>query len=189
MRADRLGRRGHLGRVGVGSAEGDVVANRAGEEEAFLRDDPELAPQRRLRDVPEVDSVDRDPPFARVVEAREELRDRRLPGAGVSDERDRRSRRDVEVDAVQDLGPVAVAEAHVLEADVALDLLEVAGAGLVADLGLLVHHVHDLVERRDRREERVVELRELLDRVEEVRQVEDEREAASRPSRLPSKTR
>ena len=49
-------------------------------------------------------------------------------------------------------------------------------SGLSRDLGLLVEHVHDLVERGDRGQERVVELRELLDRVEEVRQVEDERE-------------
>ena len=44
----------------VGPAEGDVVAHRAGEEEALLRDDPELAPQRLLRHLAEVDAVDRD---------------------------------------------------------------------------------------------------------------------------------
>ncbi len=97
----------------------------------------------------------------------------------MADERDSRPGWDVEVDAVQHFGTVAVAEAHVLETDAALDLFEVTGAGVVADLGLLVHHVHDLVERRDRREERVVELRKLLDRVEEVRQVEDERQQRS----------
>ena len=32
----------------VGAAEGDVLGDRAGEEEALLRDDPELAAQRLL---------------------------------------------------------------------------------------------------------------------------------------------
>ena len=35
-------------------------ATRAGEEEALLRHDPELAAQRLLRDVAQVDAVDRD---------------------------------------------------------------------------------------------------------------------------------
>ena len=64
----------------------------------------------------------------------------------------------------------------VLEADVALDVRERLGAGLVDDVRLLVEHADDLVQRRRRREERVVELRELLDRVEEVVHVEHEGE-------------
>ena len=44
-------------------------------------------------DVAQVDAVDRDAPLGRVVEAREQLRDRRLAGAGVADERDGRARR------------------------------------------------------------------------------------------------
>ncbi len=51
----------------------------------------------------------------------------------------------------------------------------------VDDLGLLVEHADDLVQRRRRREERVVELRELLDGVEEVVHVEHEGE--QRPER------
>ena len=93
-----------------------------GEEEALLRDDAELAAQRGLGDVAQVDAVDRDPAVARVVEAGEQLRDRRLAGAGVSDERDGRPGGDVEVDPVQHLVAVAVAEAHVLEADVPVDV-------------------------------------------------------------------
>ena len=162
--------------LGIRPPERDVVANGAGEEEALLRNDSELAPKRRLRDVAQVDAVDRDPSFERIVEAGEELRDRRLPGAGVADEGDGRPGGDVEVDPVQHLGSRGVAEANALEADVTLDPVELARVRLVADLGLLVHHVHDLVERGHGREERVVELRELLDRVEEVRQVEDEGE-------------
>ncbi len=43
----------------VGSGEGDVVADRPGEEERLLGDDAELAPQRAHRDVAEVVAVDR----------------------------------------------------------------------------------------------------------------------------------
>ena len=110
-----------LGAGGAGPAEGDVVGDRACEEEALLRNDPELAAERLLGDAAQVGAVDRDPPVARVVEAREQLGDRGLSRAGVPDERDRRARRDVEVEVVQDVREVAVAEADVVEADVAFD--------------------------------------------------------------------
>ena len=44
-----------------------------------------------------------------------------LPGARVAHERDGRPRRDVEVEVVEDVRQVSVAEADVLEADVAAD--------------------------------------------------------------------
>ncbi len=69
----------------------------------------------------------------------------------------------------------------VLEADVAPDVRERRRARPVDDVGRLVEHADDLVERRGRREERVVELRQLLDRVEEVVHVEHEGE--QRPQR------
>ena len=48
--------------------------------------------------------------------------------------------------------------------------------GRVDDLGLLLEHLHDLVERSRRGEVCVVELRQVLHGVEEVREVADERE-------------
>ena len=77
---------------------------------------------------------------------------------------------------MQHLGAAAVGEAHVVEGDAPFDAAEVGGAVGVAHLGLLVHQVRDLVERRDGRQERVVELRELLHRIEEVREVGEERD-------------
>src|SRR5205085_5137889 len=44
----------------TGPAEGDVLGDGAREEEAFLRDDPELTAKRRLRDRAQVHDVDRD---------------------------------------------------------------------------------------------------------------------------------
>ena len=137
---------------------------------------PSCAAQRRLRDLAEVGPVDRDPALARVVEAREQLRDGRLARARVADERDGRPRRDVEVEVVEDVRQLSVAEADVLEADVAPDRGQLTCVGRIDDLRLLVEHRRDPVERRRGGEERVVELRELLHRVEEVRQVEREGE-------------
>ena len=100
VRPDRV-RRGLdllLGRVRP--PEGDVLPNRAREEEALLRDDAELAAQALLRDRAKVVAVDGDAALARVVEARQELRDRGLPCAGVPHERDRRPGRHVQLDAV-----------------------------------------------------------------------------------------
>ena len=137
---------------------------------------PSWLAQRLLRHVAKVDAVDRDAALDRVVEAGEELRDRRLARARVADEGDRRPGGDVEVDSVQHLGARRRSRSGRPRSGRGPRSGRAPGVRLVADLGLLVHHVHDLVERRDRREERVVELRELLDGVEEVRQVEDERE-------------
>ncbi len=176
MGTDGLGRGDDLLLAGVRAAESDVLAHGAGEEEPFLRDDPQLAPQALLGHLAEVVAVDGDPAVARVVEAGEELGDRGLAGAGVPDEGNGRPRGDAQIDPVQDFRPAAVAEADAFEGDSALDLRERAGLRSVLDLRRLVHHVHDLVERGDRGEERVVELRELLHRVEEVRQVEHEGE-------------
>ena len=148
-----------------------------GEEEALLRDDPELAPEALLRHVAQVVAVDRDPAFARVVEAREELGDRRLarrrcgrrarpssrPGRrGRSRAGSRARRRSRSARRRSGRAPSIMRQA--------------ARVRPVEDLRLLVHHVHDLVERGHGREERVVELRELLDGVEEVREVEQEGE-------------
>ncbi len=166
-------------RLGLQAPECDVLGDGSGEQESLLRDDPELSAQRGLGDVPEVDAVDQDPAVARVVEPREQLGDRRLAGARVADQGDRGPRRDVEVEVVQDVGELAVAEPDVIELDMALDLRKVKCSGAVDHLGLLVEHAEDAVERGGSGEERVVQLRELLNRVEEVGEVQREREQRS----------
>ena len=146
----------------------------AGEEETLLRNDPELAAERFLGDVTEVCPVNCDAAGARIVEAHEQFGDGRFPGAGVADESDGCARGDVELQAVQHLGALPVAEANLLEVHMTGDFGERPGVRVVEDLGLLVQHVHDLVECGRGREKRVVELRELLHRVEEVGQIADE---------------
>ena len=129
-------------------------------------------------------------PAGRVVEAGEQLGDRRLAGAGVADERDRRPGRHVERRsraAPRARGRRRSGRRRTRRGPRSRSSsTRVRG---VEHLGLLVEQVGDLVERGDGREERVVELRELLHRVEEVRQVAEERDERRRSSSAPSNTR
>ena len=148
-----------------GPPEGEVVADRAAEQERLLRHDPHLPPQRPRLHVAQVVPVDEHPALARVVEARGELGERRLAGAGRADERDRLARGHVQVDLAQRrLGVRCVGERDVLEGDLAPQPRQLEGARLVAQVGLLVGQLEDLVERGHPGLVRRVELGELLDR-------------------------
>ncbi len=103
----------------VGPAEGEVLAHGRREEERVLRDHADLAAQRVERHVAHVGAVDRHAPALDVVEARDQRRERRLPGAGVADQRDRLPGLELEVDVVQHRPRGVVAEGHALEADAA----------------------------------------------------------------------
>ena len=177
VRADRARSLLDLGVARVGTAVGDVVADRAREEERFLRHVPEPASVRAQVEVGDRRAVDQDLPVGDVVEACDELDDGGLAGAGLADQRDRLAGRDREVDAVHDLDAgVRVAEVHVLELDRARDA---AGLDRVLRVGrghLGVHELVDLRHRRERRLPLVEHLRELLDRGEELVEEQDERE-------------
>jgi hypothetical protein len=85
-----------------GAAERDVLAHRRREEERILRDDADRPPERDELEVAHVAAVDEHAPVRHVVEARDERGERRLPGAGVPDQRERRPGLELEVDAVED---------------------------------------------------------------------------------------
>ena len=78
-----------VGRVRLREAE--VLAHRRVEEVRLLRDDADEVGQRLEAQVADVDAADRDPPAADVVEPRREVAERRLPRAGLADERGRRA--------------------------------------------------------------------------------------------------
>src|SRR5207253_7810483 len=124
LRTDRAHSRFDLLARRVAPAERSVLRDGPGKQEPFLRHDPELPAERLLRRVAEIDAVDRDAAVRRVVEARQQLGDRRLARTGVADERDGRAPGDLEVDAVQDLWPAAVGEPHRLERDLAAHLAQ-----------------------------------------------------------------
>ena len=55
----------------------------------FLKHDGEVLPQRPQVPLAHIHAVEQNPPALDVVEAHEQVRDRRLPGTRVTDERDR----------------------------------------------------------------------------------------------------
>jgi ABC-type multidrug transport system fused ATPase/permease subunit len=166
-------RRAHKG---VGAPERDVLADRAAEQERLLRHDPHLRAQRGRGHVAQVVAVDQDAPRGRVIEARDQLGERRLAGAGRAHERDRLARRDLQCDICQSVRARPVAERHVVEHDLAAQARQVDSVRRVDEVGLLVEQLEDLVERRHPRLVGRIELRKRLDRVEEVVQRGEERD-------------
>src|SRR5262249_16349760 len=151
-----------------------VLADGAAEQEPLLRDDPHLRAQRMRRNLAQVVAVDQDVSFGRVIEPRDELRERRLARAGFADKRDRLPWRDRQVYVAERVLPVAIPERHVVELDRAADRAELSRVRRIDELRLLVEQLEDLVERRHPGLIRGVQLRELLDRVEEVVERRDE---------------
>src|SRR3546814_2113167 len=96
-----LGRRRNLLRARIGTAIGDVVADRIVEQHRVLRNDPDLGAQALLGHRLDVLPVDRHPPTLRVIEAKEQSRDRRLARPRRPDARQRLARADRQADAVQ----------------------------------------------------------------------------------------
>ena len=177
VRADFTRRLLDLGVARVGSAVRDVVADGSREEERLLGHVPEPAAVRAQVELGDRRAVDQDLPAGDVVEARDELDDRRLPGAGLADQRNRLAGLDREVDAVHDLDAgVRVAEVHVVELDLTRDTTGLDGVLRVGRGHLGVHELVDLRHRRERRLPLVEHLRELLDRCEELVEEQDERE-------------
>src|SRR5690606_15238108 len=124
-----------VARLGPGVA--DVVAHRAGEQEGRLLDDAELPPVGGEVELADVDAVDEDAPALELVEARDELADRRLARAGVADERDGLPGLDDEVEALEHGLVLLVAEVHAAELDAPRQAAGVARAHLAhARLGV-----------------------------------------------------
>ena len=71
----------------VGAREADVVGDRAREQERVLQHDAELAAVRAQVELAQVDAVGQDRALERVVEAGDELGERRLAAARLADER------------------------------------------------------------------------------------------------------
>ena len=173
--ADRV-RRGRDLLVGrLGPPEADVVGDRAAEQERVLEDDAELPADRAQLHVAQIGAVDAHGALERVVEARDQLRGRRLAAARLADERDAAALGHVDRDAVDDR-LVAVGEDDVVELEVARDVPDLGRAGLVGDVLLGVEHGRDLRHRGARRLHLAVELRELLERLEDELQHADRRD-------------
>ena len=132
----------------------------------------------RARDVAQVVAVDEHAAVGRVVEARDELGERRLARAGRADEgdglagrHDQRRRRRARASARPRCGSGTRRPRSAISPRMRG---EVARVGRVDELGLLVEQLEDLVERRHAGLVGRVDLRELADRVEEAVERGDE---------------
>ncbi len=134
-----------LGRVGP--PERDVLAHGRGEEERVLRDDADGAAERVEPHVAHVRAVHRHASLRHVVEPWDKGGERRLPGAGVSDQRDRATRLELEVDLVQHRPLRVVAERHALVAHEPAAGRQLHGVGRVDDVLGLVDDLEDPLAR------------------------------------------
>ena len=100
-----------VGRLGGGDdllvgrpelAIADVVVDGAGEEPGVLEHHAEDAPHVIAAEVAGVDAIEADPALVDVVEAHQQIHDRRLPRAGRPDDGDGLPRADVEVEVLDE---------------------------------------------------------------------------------------
>ena len=103
-------------------AVANVFHDGAGEEVHVLEHNAETAAQIGLADLIDIDAVIADLAVGNVVEAVDEVRDRRLSGASRADEGHLLAGFGVERDVVQDFLIRRVAEVHMVEHDAALEL-------------------------------------------------------------------
>src|SRR6185312_16884632 len=98
--------------LGIGhaiAARGEVAADGVVEQDGFLRDNGDLTPEFRHRDITNIRAADAHRAALGIVEAREQVRERGLARATAADERDELAGFDSEIDAAQN-GLFAVAE-------------------------------------------------------------------------------
>ena len=111
-------------------AVADVRRDRAVQQRRVLRDHADRRSQALLRHVRDVLAVDRDAAGLRVVQAQQQVHERRLAGSGPADEPDALAGPNREIQVLHDGGRVdaPVAEAQALESNLAARDLERAGA-------------------------------------------------------------
>ena len=133
--------------VGAGAARGlhrrrlarlgpsieDVVEGGAVEHRGFLRDHRDLAPQPLLREVADVDPVQRHAPRLHIVQPQQQVHEGRLAGAGAADQPDLLARRNDEREVAHAAGPLSVLKVRRLEGDAAAGGLRGRRAGAVGD--------------------------------------------------------
>ncbi len=106
---------------GFRAAVGDVLPDRRAEQERVLQHEADLVAQRLDGEAPDVRAVDLDRPGDRVVEARDQVDDRRLAATRLADEGRDLSGLDREAEVLEHELIRRVPERHVLELDPALE--------------------------------------------------------------------
>ena len=175
----RIGRfrRGKNVRVaGVGSSHQQILADRAVEQKAFLRHDPDHFPQPAHPKVADPLFIDQD--FARVVfvESRQQIHQGRFAGAGRAHERDRLARLRMKCNVLERRRAfLCVTETDVVELHVA----RYADRRLFrfpARLDRFVDDLEDALARRASRLHQLIELMQPVDRLVQKSRQHQERE-------------
>ena len=158
------------------AAVGDVLADGAVEQPGVLEDHPERPAQVVAGQLARVDAVDQDAAGVDLVEAHEQVDERRLAGAGRPDDGDRLAGRDVEIEVVDERLVRLVAERDALEGDRAAGPPEDVGLDRVGDLLALVDQLEDPLGRGRGGLDDVDDAGGLDDRERELPRVLDERD-------------
>src|SRR5205814_4802514 len=128
----------------------NVLADRVAEKDRLLRHDRDLLAERTQRDFADVSPIDAHPTTDRVVEAADEIHERRLAGARRTDERGRLAFAEHGRQRFEYQRPFAVLEGHRVELDLAAHRADRSGAREVADVRLGVEQSEDPVGRAER---------------------------------------
>ena len=148
LRLGCLGRRDHFCLAGVGASVADVVHHGVAEEERILQHDADLLAQAVERHGAHVHTVDRHLPGRHVVEARQQVDQRRLARTRRPDDGDGLSRFGGQVDALEHRLALFVFGAGVVEDDAPLNLRHRRGVAPVSYTHLRAHQtVLDLLFR------------------------------------------
>ncbi len=161
----------------VGTAVRDVVVDRIAEQERVLRHQADLRAQRGLREIAEVMAVHCDASGGDIVEAWQQVQQRRFAGAAHADEGDHLAMADLEIDVTQHgLGGVRIAERHTLQHQASREGIEHACAGSIRDGGRRVEDLEYPLDGRGGLLHGIDDSRELTNRPVEQRERRRERE-------------
>jgi len=145
--ARRLGGGAHFVVGRTLAAVGDVVVDRAGEQPGVLQHHAEQVAQVVARHVVRVDAVDSNATVVDLVEAQEQVHERRLARAGGADDRHGLAGLDVQREVLDERSVRDVAERHVFERDVAARVLQHDRRDRVGLLLRLVEQLEDALGR------------------------------------------
>jgi len=107
----------HLLIRGIEPAVANVLHDRTVKQRNVLRDDADGFAQAVLRNPRDILFVDQDPAVLHVVEALQQRKQRRFAAAGMTDPADALARFEAELEVLENLLAVAVAEIDMLELD------------------------------------------------------------------------
>src|SRR5439155_25376318 len=126
-----------------------ILAPGRSEDEALLQEERDVLAQRLHPQVAKIMAVESDLSRVRVIEAQQELGDRRFARAARSDESHGLARFNAKTDLGEGVLPGArVAEGNVLKLDQSAGVPQRAGVGPVEHRGLLVLKLGDQLSRR-----------------------------------------